>query len=202
MRQGQETEQNHYISFPGSVPARHAELPQESYVEHLAQCDPHGMNLDYMEFGDSSRCSRAKAKSQFPVMEIPRHEFQQMGALNWSGDAQAASYELSPRPLTSPVGLSLFDTLFHEAFEELGDLIFCLEEADANKNEKQTNEFIALMARPMHLYPFEVTSNVYLLAGGSQKPVLPIDPPKGEACNCRFLLQVVPLSLSKSQSIR
>ncbi|KAJ6095170.1 hypothetical protein N7467_002683 [Penicillium canescens] len=117
VRQGQETEQNHYISFPGSVPARHAKLPQESYVEHLAQCDPRGMNLDYMEFGDSSRCSGAKAKSQFPVMEIPRHEFQQMGVLNWSGDVQAASYELSPRPPTSPVGLLLFDTLFHEAFE-------------------------------------------------------------------------------------
>jgi hypothetical protein len=52
VRQGQETEQNHCISFPG-VPAGDAELPQESYVEHLAQCDPHGMNLDYMEFGDS-----------------------------------------------------------------------------------------------------------------------------------------------------
>ncbi|KAJ5989739.1 hypothetical protein N7522_009946 [Penicillium canescens] len=116
-RQGRETKQNHYISFPGSVPARHAELPQESYVDHLAQCDPHGMNLDYMEFGDFSRCSGTKAKSQFPVMEIPRHEFQQMGVLNWSGDVQAASDELNPRPPTSPVGLLLFDTLFHEAFE-------------------------------------------------------------------------------------
>jgi hypothetical protein len=50
-------------------------------------------------------------------MEIPRHEVQQMGVLNWSGDAQAASYELSPSPPTSPVGLLLFDALFPEAFE-------------------------------------------------------------------------------------
>jgi hypothetical protein len=116
-KQGLGTERNRCSSFPGSVPAHHAKFPEESYAEHPAQCDPPGMNLDYMDFGDSLGCSGATARSQFPVMEKPRHEFQQMGVFNWSGDVQAASYELSPRPPTGPIGLSLFDTFFHEAFE-------------------------------------------------------------------------------------